>query len=159
VGSIRSIKISFFRNPWGKKILKINGRLYSLHEIEHEILLGKYKTKMAHFAIVCASLSCPDLSKEVYLGETLFSQLERQSRLFLNNPQKGILIKRDENKVFVSKIFKWDKKSFGGGKKDIIPFILPFIKKEEDINYLKEGSYKLHFLDYDWDLNAFKSVK
>ena len=159
VDSIRSIKISFFRNPWKKKILNINGRLYSLYEIEHEILLGKYKAKMAHFAIVCASLSCPDLSKEVYLGETLTSQLERQARLYLNNPQKGVLIKRDENKVFVSKIFKWDKKSFGAGKKDIIPFILPFIEKEEDINYLEEGSYKIHFLDYDWDLNAFKSVK
>lgn len=68
---------------------------------------------MAHFAIVCASISCPDLSRKVYRGKSLMSQFERLARLFLNNPKKGVLIKRDENKAFVSKIFKWDKKSFG----------------------------------------------
>ena len=158
VNSIRSMKISFFKNPWKKEILNINGRLYSLHEIEHEILLGKYKEKMAHFGIVCASLSCPDISKEVYKGENLMSQLERQAKTFLNSPQKGIFINRLENTVYVSKIFKFDSRNFSRGIEDIMPFILPFVGNEEDKEYLKSKKYQLDFLGYDWGLNNLKTA-
>lgn len=159
VDSIKSTKINLFKNPWNKKILTINGAMYSLGEIEHEILLGRYREKMAHFAIVCASLSCPDIVKEVYRGATLKSQLERQARLFLNNPGKGYRIDRSRNIVYVSKIFKWDKKNFGRGVEDIIPFIIEFVEHEDDAAYLKRKQYTLDFLDYDWDLNTLKSTK
>lgn len=87
--SIKSAKINIFGNPWGKEILNINGRPYSLGEIEHDILIGRYREKKAHFAIVCASLSCPDITNEVYTGEKLKAQMERRARLFLNNLRKG----------------------------------------------------------------------
>lgn len=85
VVSIKSGKINFLRNPWKKKIVNINRELYSLGQIEHEVILGEYGAKIAHFAIVCASLSCPDISKEAYRGECLKSQLEKQARIFINN--------------------------------------------------------------------------
>jgi len=159
VSGIRSRKINFLKNPWRKKILNINGRIYSLGEIEHEILLGKYKEKMIHFGVVCASLSCPDIIKEVYRGENLSSQLERQARRFVNNPAKGLTIDRTNNTVYVSKVFKWDKKNFSRGIEDIIPFILPFVESNQDREYLKTKHYKLDFLDYDWDLNTLKTEK
>ncbi len=159
VDSIKSMKINFFKNPWKKEIVTINGRLYSLDEIEHTILLGKYKEKMAHFGIVCASLSCPELAKEVYNGENVMVLLERQRKIFINNPKKGYRIDREKNTLYVSKIFKYDKKNFGRGVEDIIPFILPLVENEEDRNYLKGKNYELDFFYYDWDLNTLKSVK
>jgi len=154
VDSIRSMKINFFKNPWDKKIIIINRRLYSLGEIEHDILLGKYKEKQAHFGIVCASVSCPDLSKEVYRGKSLKAQLEKQAKEFFENSTKGLYIDRNRNKVFVSKLFKFDSKNFSQGMNDIIPFIFPFIENREDKEYLKKKSYTLKFLDYDWTVNA-----
>ncbi len=159
VDSIRSTKINFFKNPWKIKVLNVNGKEYSLYEIEHNILLGKYREKIAHFGIVCASLSCPDLSKEVYKGKTLKEQLDRQARLFFKSKSKGIFIDRSKNIVYVSKIFKFDSKNFSRGKEDIIPFIISFIDNKEDREYLKIKNYKLKFLDYNWNLNSLKSVK
>jgi hypothetical protein len=157
-GSIRSRKISFLKNPWKITIVNIHGELYSLGQIEHEIILGKYRAKTAHFAIVCASLSCPDIIKEVYRGNTLSSQLERQARIFLNNKTKGIFIDRGKNTVYISKIFKWDAKNFPRGADDIVPFITPFIDNAQDRQYLQRKNYKLQFSDYNWDVNSLQSA-
>jgi hypothetical protein len=159
VDSIRSRKISLLKTPWERRILNINRTLYSLGHIEHRIILEKYSAKMAHFAIVCASLSCPDISKDVYRGETLKSQLERQARNFINNKTKGIVIDRANNIVYVSRIFEWDKQNFPRGAEDIIPFIVPFVDNDKDRQYLQMKNYKLQFSDYNWDLNSLESAK
>ncbi len=156
VESIRARKINFFKNPWGKEIIEVNGRLYSLGEIEHKILLQKFKEKSIHFGIVCASVSCPDLSREVYRGDSLYAHLERQGRAFFRNNKKGISIDRAGGIVHISKIFKFDSKSFGRGSEDIIPFILPYITNNDDREYLKTGEYNIEFMDYDWDLNGLQ---
>jgi hypothetical protein len=158
VDSIRSRKISFIKNPWKKKILNINGTSYSLGQIEHEILLGKYRAKTAHFAIVCASLSCPDIIKDVYRGTSLKSQLEQQARIFINNKTKGLVIDRAKNIVYVSKIFKWDEKNFSRGADDIISFITLYIDNAKDRQYLQKKKYKLEFSDYAWDVNSLQST-
>ena len=154
VDSIRSMKISFFKNPWGKEIINVGGRWYSLGEIEHEILIGRLKERKIHFAIVCASLTCPDLSPEVYAPEHLTEQLRQQAISFINNPRKGYRIDRDKRILYVSNIFGWDKKSFRG-RKDIISFILPYIKNMEDREFIRKGNYSFRFLPYDWSLNEY----
>ncbi len=159
VDSIRSRKINFLKNPWGIKILTIGDRAYSLGEIEHDILLKRFSALRAHFVIVCASLSCPELAKDVYTAGSLQAQLFRQAKKFMNDPKKGYSIDRDNKEVSVSRIFKFDKKNFGKGAELIIPFILPFIENKEDREFLERGTYNLEFLDYDWDLNSLKSVK
>ena len=74
VDSIRSRKIDWFKNPWDNEILKIGVRKYSLGQIEHEILIEKFQEPLIHYAIVCASLSCPDIIPEVYTGDRLQAQ-------------------------------------------------------------------------------------
>ncbi len=159
VESIRGTKIDFFKNPWKIKIINVNKRLFSLYEIEHEILLGKYKEKIIHFAIVCASVSCPDLIKNVYKGDILKEQLDKQAKLFFKNKSKGLYVDKSKNTVYVSKIFKFDKKNFSRGIDDILPFILPFIENESDREYLKEKGYKLKYIDYNWNLNTLSKVE
>ncbi|HAK61395.1 MAG TPA: hypothetical protein DCO77_13630 [Nitrospiraceae bacterium] len=157
VDSIRSRKISFLKNPWGIKIVTIGGRQYSLGEIEHEILLKRFSALKAHFVIVCASLSCPELAKDVYTAGRLQAQLFRQAAKFMNDPKKGYAIDRAKKKVYVSRIFKFDKKNFGKGADVIIPFILPFVENKEDREFLEKGTYDLEFLDYEWGLNSLHS--
>ena len=157
--SIRSFKIHFLKNPWGIKILNINGVLYSLSTIESELLLGLYKEPKAHFAITCASLSCPDIREEPYTGNALYTQLSEQAERFFKNPKKGLYIDKAQKKVYVSRIFKYDSKTFSRGKQDIIPFITSFIKDKDTKNFLKTSRYELLFLDYDWSVNGLSKAE
>ncbi len=109
---------------------------------------------MIHFAVVCASLSCPDLSRQVYEGAFLGEQLARQARRFVNNDTKGLRIDREGKTVYFSNIFKFDEQSFPRGAADALPLIIPFVEKSEDEQYLRSGRYRIEYLDYDWDLNT-----
>lgn len=141
--SIRDIG-NFFSPVWKKPAGKINGESVSLDFIEHQVL-RKMGEPGIHFAIVCASLSCPDLRAEAYNPEDLMQQLNDQIQLFLNNP-KGL--KADKNTLYISKIFDWfsaDFKPYGG--------VLPFLRL-----YKPELSRFDSFstLDYDWRLNRWQ---
>lgn len=159
VESIRSLKIHWLKNPWNKKILTVGNTNYSLGHIEHDILLGTFGEPLVHFAIVCASLSCPDLSPAVFTGHRLGEQLEGQARLFLGNEEKGLRIDRENGVVYFSKIFTFDKKTFPHGAKDAIPLITGFIDHEQDRIYVRSGTYEIKYLEYNWDLNTLSKAK
>jgi hypothetical protein len=157
--SIRSWKINWLKNPWDKKILTIGNKTYSLGQIEHEILIGEYGEALIHFAIVCASLSCPEISPQVYEGTRLMEQLSRQARQFLGDRKKGLWIRKEEGEVFFSKIFQFDKATFPGGAEDAIPLITRFIDDEEVRKYLQSGNFKIKYLDYNWDVNTLSKAR
>jgi hypothetical protein len=159
VDSIRSRKINWLKNPWNKRILTIGKATYSLGQIEHEILIGKYGEPLIHFGIVCASLSCPELSKQVYEGSHLVAQLEKQARLFLKDTKRGLRIDRKRGEVYFSQVFKFDKKTFPNGARDALPLIVRFVESAGDREYLLEKEYKVKYLDYDWSLNTLQSAE
>lgn len=135
---------SLFSPVWKKTVGKINGQDVSLDFIEHQVL-RKMGEPGIHFAIVCASMSCPDLRAEAYNPEDLMQQLNDQIQLFLNTP-KGLSIKN--NKLYISKIFDWfsaDFKQYGG--------VMAFLRL-----YKPELSRFDAFstLDYDWRLNRWQ---
>lgn len=123
-------------NPvWNKDIIDIQGQSYSLGYIEHKIL-RKTGDSLIHYAIVCASLSCPDLRREAYLPEILEKQTIEQRELFLANKSKGIYIERDT--YYISKLYSWYKDDFGD------PYTYLNIPKDKKIKYMK----------YNWSLNS-----
>lgn len=149
---LKSIKDagSFFSPVWDKTVGEAGGRKLTLAEIEHEIL-RKMGEPRIHMAIVCASVSCPDLRKEVYKAEKLDAQLNDQVKRFLENRGKGLHIERVEGEVWVSKIFKWFKKDFdpSGG---VAAFIAIHVSAK-DATYLKGKNFKIFYMNYDWNLN------
>ncbi|MCX7633652.1 MAG: DUF547 domain-containing protein [Turneriella sp.] len=95
---------------WQEPALTIAGQSYSLDAIEHKILRPMLEPRI-HFAIVCASLSCPDLRREAYRAQKLERQLSEQTKSFLANTSKGL---RHENGViYHSAIFSWFAQDFG----------------------------------------------
>lgn len=129
--------------PWSKKLYQNGGEKLTLDHIEHKILrkMGDYRI---HFAINCASIGCPDLRPEAYVGDKLNSQLAQQMKLFLSNQDKGVKV--DQSGVAqVSKIFYWFRKDFGG--KDGVLNILQ--QRHPQGSKIK----KLKFTSYNWDLN------
>ena len=150
---IKSIKNagSIFSQVWKKPAGFIDGKEKTLNEIEHEIL-RKMDEPRIHVAIVCASVSCPDLRLEAYQVDKLNEQLDDQMRRFLRSSKKGMRIDRKSNHVYLSSIFKWfedDFESRGGVLKFICNYVSPEIVKE-----LKRSGIKVSYLDYNWDLNS-----
>ena len=148
---VKSIKDlgSFFSSPWKKKICRINGKMLSLDEIEHEILRPTFKDPRVHFAVNCASKGCPKLIAEPFQGDILERQLDAAARGFVNDPEKNYL---DGDTLYVSSIFKWFEEDFSHD-------IPAFIKKYADNELKKQlseksGDIKVKYLDYDWSLNG-----
>lgn len=130
---------------WKRTVGKIAGKDVSLDSIEHKVLRSMGEPRI-HFAIVCASLSCPNLRRELYTAEKLEYQLEDQARGFINDDTKGA-VERD-GKLYLSKIFSWFGDDFekDGG-------VLPFVRR------YRQGldSYdKFKTMDYHWELNEIK---
>jgi uncharacterized protein DUF547 len=143
-GSIKDIG-NLLKPVWKFESIMVGGRYYTLHEIEHEIL-RPMKQPLIHFAIVCASLSCPDLLIGAYFPETIISQMEQNTGNFLKNETKGMQIDMKKNKVYLSMIFKWFEADFNDG---ISEFIETY--SGHDIS-----RYKIKYLKYDWRVNSLK---
>jgi hypothetical protein len=128
---------------WKKTAGEIDGQKVSLDAIENEVLRPMGEPRI-HFAIVCASVSCPDLRTEPYSADKLNAQLDDQAGLFLNNAKKGL---NDDGKaIHVSKIFDWfenDFKAVGG--------IEAFIRQHR--SGLSKSAIKAD-IEYDWSLNS-----
>ena len=152
VDSIRSKRINWLGQPWGRKVLMIGGREYSLAEIENDILLDGFRELRIHFGINCASVSCVNLLPVPYRAGKLYSQLEEQGRAFLADRKKGLLIDRNRKLVYLSQVFKFDRKHFdalGGGA---IAFIKPYLSSS-DRAALDAGGLTVEYLAYDWKAN------
>ena len=135
--SIRNLK-----NPWSIKVINFDSKAYSLDEIEHDIL-RKMGDPRIHFAINCASISCPNLSNTAYFSYKINDQLDNATNIFLNDLNKNEITK---NEIRISKIFLWFKKDFGGNKN-----LINFINK---YSLIKTENPKVKYLPYDWNLNV-----
>jgi len=135
---------SFFSPVWGKDAGVIDGKTVSLDDIENKIIRPMGEPRI-HLAIVCASVSCPDLRSEPYTAELLYKQLDEQASVFLKNDKKGLYIVKDE--IIVSKIFKWFSEDF-----DKLGGVGVFIRRYR--TDLPLGYSITADIDYDWSVNG-----
>jgi len=151
VESIRDIG-SFFRSVWKREAGRIGGRGYSLDEIEHDILRPMKEARI-HGAIVCASVSCPNLARIPYSARGLEAELDASVRAWLARPEKGVALDRARNRVRVSRIFKWFSRDFGG-RRGVLDFVRRYAPEAEGA-WLAENleGVRLSYFGYDWDLN------
>jgi len=151
---LKSIKNvgGLFKSVWKIKAGRVGGKKYTLDEIEHGIL-RKMGDPRIHTAIVCASVSCPNLSKKAYNADKLNEQLDMQMSIFLANPNKGMRVDNNQPKsILLSPIFDWfadDFKSSGGVRKFIKPYI-PIRYRDA----LENTQYPISYMDYNWAING-----
>lgn len=147
VDSIKDIG-GVFSSPWSQKICRIGGEVLSLDTIEHDIIRPEFKDPRVHFAVNCASKSCPPLLDTAYTGERLEQQLDERAKGFINDSRFNYL---EGDSLFVSNIFSWFDKDFG----DIPQFIQRYAGVGLKAQLQKKGSnIKVKYLDYDWSLNS-----
>ncbi len=138
---VKSIKD--INGPWTKAIVLIGKKKLSLGGIENGIL-RKMNEPRIHFAINCASISCPNLLNEAYTADKINDQLGYASTQFINGDKNEL----SENHVRLSSIFKWYEKDYlVNGTEDIIAYINQFSKIK-----INKGA-SIEYLDYNWNLN------
>ncbi len=127
--------------PWDHKWIKLNGKTLSLNNIENDIIRPEFNDPRIHFAVNCAAKSCPPLLNAAYSSPNLESQLESQTKKFINNQAHNILSKSE---ITVSKIFDWYGTDFGD--------IATYIARYADTTV--KSNAKVKFNEYDWSLNG-----
>lgn len=129
--------------PWDKKFVNSGDKVYSLNQIENEIVRPQFKDPRIHAALNCAAVSCPKLLNEALLPATLNAQLDQQARAWVNDVTKNKLL---GNKAAVSQIFDWYKADFKEG-------VVNFLNTYNSTNITVQQNAKITYLEYNWELN------
>ena len=148
-------------NPFKMRFIKLFGRDYSLDMIEHETIRAKgvYDEPRIHMAVNCASIGCPMLREEAYIGERLDHQLEEQVVRFLSDRTRN-RYNPQANALEVSEIFRWYREDFESGHRGIRSREQFFAKYASHLADAPEREAQvrgekaaIRHLDYDWRLN------
>ncbi|MBT9392627.1 DUF547 domain-containing protein [Hymenobacter sp. NST-14] len=131
--------------PWKKEFFSIGGQKMSLDNIEHGILRKQFNDPRIHFALVCASISCPPLRPEAYSAARLSAQLDDQARAFLNNPGKNRITAASAQ---LSSYFDWYKDDWNADGQSVVKWVNRYSKTRITDNT------NIGYLDYNWNLNA-----
>ncbi|MGB7396037.1 MAG: DUF547 domain-containing protein [Pricia sp.] len=127
---------------------KIGGKSITLNDIENKLLRGNFPSEPRfHFVLVCAGLGCPPIIDQAYMPSTLDAQLEKHTKLALNDPD---FIRVEKYKAKVSQIFEWYKKDFTQNGQDLVEFLNTYRDEK-----LPEKT-KVSYYPYDWTLNETK---
>jgi hypothetical protein len=160
LASIKEIG-GFLGNPWKQKVAPLLGTTMTLDGIEHDTLRarGRYDDPRIHFAVNCASIGCPMLREEAYVGARLDAQLDDQATRFMSDRTRNRW-NAASGRLEVSKIFDWYGEDFRLGHKGITSPEMFYARHAEhladaaaDRERIRGMKFPVEYLDYDWKLN------
>ena len=160
---LKSIKDlgSLLQSPWKRKFFRLFGEQRSLDDVEHELIRapGVFDDPRIHAAVVCASVGCPMLRDEAYVGERLGAQLDDAMRRFLSDRSRN-RFDAESGTLSVSKLFDWYHADFEHGYQGPASLHTLFIRYADVLGStpaaraeIRAGRFKIAYLDYNWSLN------
>ena len=138
---VQSIRDIAGGEPWDKKWIQLGSKMYSLNNIEHDILRPMWKDARIHFAVNCAAKSCPPLGNTAFTASNTDRLLEKLTKAFVNNSASNTI---SSSSLVLSKIFDWYRTDFGD--------LAGFIDKYTTVGI--SSDVKITYQDYDWSLNG-----
>ena len=138
----------------------------SLYYLENRVIRGRFSDPRFHFALNCASRSCPQLPDVPFYPETLDEQLDKEAAKFINSTN-NVRYDGQENTLYLSSIFDWYEEDFLSWtaqkypeqQPTVIGYILSYL--QEETAHLIENklkSLKIEYLPYDWGLNDSDNI-
>ena len=158
----KSVRETFIPGVWtGTKFFTtrehtVAGRLLSQDDIEHEILRKQLKEPRIHFAIICASSSCPPLPRFAYTEANVQTKLEEETRKYINS-ERGTRIDSANHQLYLSKLFDWFAGDFEYAAGSVLDFIKPYLD-ENALAFVKQNP-EIKWIPYNWALNAQAPIK
>lgn len=148
IDSIRDIRSGIFSaGPWDLELLNIAGQDLSLNHVEHGILRPIWRDSRIHYAVNCASFSCPNLLKSAFTAENTEALFEEGARAYINH-KRGVSI--NGNDLVMSSIFNWYGEDFGNNFQELVTHLKQYANPElaSRLETFSDADY-----DYDWSLN------
>ncbi|MDX1432241.1 MAG: DUF547 domain-containing protein, partial [Gammaproteobacteria bacterium] len=130
----------------------LGGSPVTLHELEHEIIIPLDEPRV-HFAINCASASCPVLRSGAYVADRLHLQLDEAARRFVNDQTRN-RFDRETRTAYLSRIFDWYEDDFLRHADSVLAYVARYVDDSALASELAAGGWEIEFLDYDWGLNG-----
>lgn len=119
---------------------RVAGVYRSLLGLENRVIRHRYREPRIHFALNCASNSCPHLPGALFHAETLESDLEALAAAFITSSE--VHYDASRNVLTLSPLFKWYRRDFR-------PSVQAFIAR---YRYVPSDAL-ITYRDYDWRLN------
>ena len=132
---------------------RVGGESINLYDLEKKLLIPDFRELRIHFAIVCASQSCPKLRSQAFTADRLEAQLEENARTFINDPAKN-RFDREHHIAYLSKIFEWFEPDFRTHAESLLNYVRRYVNDQELAADLATQPYRVEFLEYDWRLNG-----
>ena len=132
---------------------RVGGTAINLYDLEREVLIEQFHEPLMHFAIVCASISCPKLQSWAYHPDRLDRQLVQVAKAFINDPTRN-RFDRTQKVASLSMIFRWFEKDFSDAAGSVLAYIARYIGDPELAEELIQPGYRIEYLNYDWSLNG-----
>jgi hypothetical protein len=156
VREIGTLPYSFF---WRKKFTA-GGRKYTLNGIE-DILRKQLSEPRIHFAIVCASNSCPRLERTAYTAENVERLLEAHAREFVNDP-RNLQIDGARNRVTLARIYTFYREDFekfvsarnsAKSEQPILDYVRLYASDANRRALAAMKNPRVEDFEYDWGIN------
>lgn len=139
--------------------IPIGGKTTNLYELENSVIRDRFHEPRIHFAINCASASCPKLPRHAFDANRLEAQLDEAARLFVSEP-RNVRIDHDARTVHLSAIFDWYESDFVEWPADRLPdspTLLDYVSLHAAQplrdQLRRAADYDIEFNRYDWSLN------
>lgn len=149
VDSIKDIIGNDGVGPLELKLITVAKKHLSLDDIEHRILRPIWQDHKIHFALVCASLGCPNVQPVAYTRTNIRKLLARAGREFVNH-RRGLNFVNGQ--LQVSRIFEWYEKDFAADRKTLLKVFAHYAEDRTAL-YLLGFDGEIHY-NYDWRINA-----
>lgn len=131
-----------------RKTFKTQHGNITLRELENKKLREVFQEPRIHFAINCASMSCPKLLTESYKAGKLEEQFETQATSFINDKSKNYLDKGNEV-LYLSSIFKWYESDFIQKGEKLEEYVARYLNPD-DAEFIRNNTVTIKYLDYHW---------
>ena len=125
----------------------------NLYDLEQKILIPGFREPRIHFAIVCASQSCPNLQSWAYTPENIDQQLTLSAKQFMNDSSRN-RFDQQQKIAYLSQIFDWFQEDFTNHSGSLLHYVAQFITNPILAEDLYNSPYRIEFLEYDWTLNG-----
>lgn len=140
-------------------IFVYGGERNNLFDLENELIRPEFKDPRIHFALNCASESCPRLPNEAFTGAQLEAQLDREAREFMDDTRN---VRVDGTTLFLSEIFKFYTEDFvnhektnGGTATSTSAALVSYINRYR-AEKLPATGLIVKFIPYNWTPNDQK---
>jgi hypothetical protein len=138
----------------------LGGREMSLYALENGLIRKRFADPRIHFALNCASESCPRLPRRAFRSDDLQQVLDAETRRFIGDgrnvridPQRGV--------VLLSSIFDWYERDFVSWMEDrhpesspsLLGYVALYLDEGDRVRAAACADCVVEFIPYDWTLN------